>query len=40
VRAAGWRGDEIHDRCACGETCPRLVVEVRQSALSMAAGAD
>jgi hypothetical protein len=40
VRAAGWRGVEIHDRCACGETCPRLVVEVREGALSMAAGAD
>ena len=40
VRAAGWRGNEIHDRCACGEICHRLVVDVRQSALSMAAGAD
>jgi hypothetical protein len=40
VRAAGWRGNEIHDRCACGEICHRLVVDVRQNALSMAAGAD
>jgi hypothetical protein len=40
VRAAGWRGRQTHDRCACGETCHRLMVELRQSALSMAAGAD
>jgi hypothetical protein len=40
VRAAGWRGKQTHDRCACGETCHRLMVELRQSALSMAAGAD
>jgi hypothetical protein len=40
VRAAGWRGKQTHDRCACGENCHRLMVELRQSALSMAAGAD
>ena len=40
VRAAGWRGSETHGRCACGESCPRLVVEVHENALSMASGAD
>lgn len=39
IRAAGWRGSEINGRCACGETCLRLAAEVRENALSLAAGA-
>jgi hypothetical protein len=40
VCAAGWRVNQIHERCACGETCPRLVLEVHDNVLSMASGAD
>jgi hypothetical protein len=40
VCAAGWRCNQVHDHCACGETCPRLVLEVHENALSMASGAD
>lgn len=40
LRAAGWYGSEIQDRCACGETCLRLVLEVRENALFLASGAD
>jgi hypothetical protein len=40
VRAAGWISDEIEDRCACGETSLRLVIQARENALSMASGAD
>jgi|GEM_PF-2106361 len=40
VRAAGWRGRFVRGRCACGETCLRLLVESRSECLSLAAGAD
>lgn len=40
IRAASWQGRQIQDRCACGETCLRLVVEARESCLSLDAGAD
>ncbi len=40
LRASGWNGRKIHDRCACGETCRRLVVEAREESLAMAAGAE
>lgn len=40
VRAAGWRGNEILDHCACGEMCLRLLVDAQESALPLASGAD
>lgn len=40
VRAAGWQGRQVQDRCGCGESCLRLVIEVNESCLSLAAGAD
>ncbi len=40
LRAAGWKGRKIHERCACGETCLRLLADVREERLAMAAGAD
>lgn len=40
VRAAGWLGHEIDGRCDCGETGPRLLIDSRQDALCLAAGAD
>lgn len=39
VRAAGWRASQVHSSCACGETCLRLVVESRESGLSLPYGA-
>jgi hypothetical protein len=40
VRAAGWRGRLIRGRCACGETCLRLMAESQAERLSLACGAD
>jgi len=40
VRAAGWHGSRILNRCACGETCLRLIAESCENHLSMACGAD
>lgn len=40
ARAAGWQGGEVNGLCACGKTCLRLVAEVREKALSLAAGAE
>jgi len=40
VLAAGWQCRELDDRCACGEACLRLVVEARESVLSMASAGD
>lgn len=38
--AAGWSGRKIQDRCACGQTCLRLVADVSQERLAMAAAAE
>lgn len=40
VRAAGWHGSHVQSRCACGETCLRLMAESLEGHLSMACGAD